>query len=180
MHRVLTELRDSLFLPVYVDTTLKLCTLCWAQLLPVPHPGDKGPRHRQHAGPLTRQPLPTPRLQGKKVQIEAQCWFCYAFTKTEWWRVWQWATWLQGGSPVAKGAEETGQQAGQHGVVMRILREAHRPGICWAHHRGKCCVHSYLLVNACKNEDKNERTGKLSSKVIHLSIYLSQGSPGRP
>lgn len=84
---VFTEPSDCRCLPAGIDKTLQPCKLCWVQLPPVPHPGDKGPRHRRCAGPLAHRPLPASPLQGKKVHIVAQYCICFVFTNMEWLRL---------------------------------------------------------------------------------------------
>lgn len=80
---ILMEPSVCRYFPAHADKTLQLCTLCWVQLPPVPHQGDKDPRHRRRAGPLARQPSPTSPLQGKTGHIVAQYCFCFVFTNME-------------------------------------------------------------------------------------------------
>lgn len=84
-------------------------------------------------------------------------------------------TWQSAGGTVAEGTEEAGRQAGQHGVVVHLLREAHRPGISGAQHREIRSVDGYLLVYACKRKTKTYQDifVVVMIKVVCLSIYLS-------
>lgn len=83
------------------------------------------------------------------------------------------ATWLRDGCTVAEGTEEAGQQAGQHAVVVRVLREAHRPGISRAHHGEIRSVDGYLPVDACKVKVNIGTDFCGSNAELSLIFYLS-------
>lgn len=83
------------------------------------------------------------------------------------------ATWLRDGCAVAEGTEEAGQQAGQHAVVVHVLREAHRPGISRAHHGEIRSVDGYLPVDACKMKANIGTDFCGSNAERSLIFYLS-------
>lgn len=165
---IFTQLSDCPFLRGHKP--LQLCTLCWVQLPPVPHPGDRGPRHRRRAGPPVRRPWPKSPLQANTVHNVAKYCLCAALSKTVTGFA---ATWQRGGCAVAERTDVAGQQAGQHRVVVRFLREAHRPGISGAQHREICSVDGDLLVYAWREDGKTARHFWASHDIVAFLIYPS-------